>query len=379
MERIRTKGASKERQANLELLRILSMMMVIMMHLLNHGRILEQMLPGTPSYYLVWSLEGLSFVSINCYVLISGYFLVDSSVSFMKLFKLEGQVWFYSIGLYALALMTRCVTFEPSDFIYALFPAASCEYWFVTMYMGMYLLAPFVNKLLKSLTQKQCRLFVIVLFALFSLIPNLFFYSAWLNFGGGAGIVWFISVYCMGAYVKMYYSPDGRTRRHFLRYLAAAMLVPLSRFAIEALLKTGLGKVSFFETLMWGFSVFFNYNSVLVTAASLLLFIAFLNLKIRPGRISKAITVLAAGAFGVYLAHDNPNIREPLWGKLSTASLPERWYLIPALLGIMVLVYLAGTLIDFIRRLIFERLGRCKALASLSAKLDEMVFRNNGF
>lgn len=48
--------AGKERQANLELLRIFSMLMIVMMHLLNHGKILETTARGSISYYLVWIL-----------------------------------------------------------------------------------------------------------------------------------------------------------------------------------------------------------------------------------------------------------------------------------------------------------------------------------
>ena len=60
--------AGKERQANLELLRIFSMLMIVMMHLLNHGKILETTARGSISYYLVWILFGISCVSISTYI-----------------------------------------------------------------------------------------------------------------------------------------------------------------------------------------------------------------------------------------------------------------------------------------------------------------------
>ena len=55
-----------ERQLNLELLRILSMLMIVLMHLINHGGVLEWVEDGSPSYYLVWTLFGISNVAINC-------------------------------------------------------------------------------------------------------------------------------------------------------------------------------------------------------------------------------------------------------------------------------------------------------------------------
>ena len=63
------------------------MLMIVMMHLLNHGKILETTARGSISYYLVWILFGISFVSISTYILISGYFLCETSFSFRRILK----------------------------------------------------------------------------------------------------------------------------------------------------------------------------------------------------------------------------------------------------------------------------------------------------
>lgn len=277
--------AGKERQANLELLRICSMLMIVMMHLLNHGKILETTAKGSLSYYLVWILFGISFVSISTYILISGYFLCEASFSFRRILKLEGQVWFYSVLLYLVSLVLLRQPFDMSSFIAAVFPVLSCEYWFVTMYVGMIALSPFLNKLLTGLTRRQFQLLICILFVLFSLWPNVFFFSPALNFG--SGVVWFLTVYLFGAYLKRFYRPDGKFGRHLLHFFAAAMLIPASRFLIELLLSTPLGKAGFLQDLMWGYSIFYEYNSVLVFAAAVLLFVAFLNLRIKPGRLRR--------------------------------------------------------------------------------------------
>lgn len=70
------KKMGKKRMANVELLRICSMLMIVLMHLLNHGKVLETVEKGSVSYYLTWTIFGISFVSISCYILISGYFCV---------------------------------------------------------------------------------------------------------------------------------------------------------------------------------------------------------------------------------------------------------------------------------------------------------------
>lgn len=57
---------------------------------------------GTASYYLVWTLFGVSFTCINLYLLISSYFLTKSRFSLWKLVKMAVQVLFYALGITAI-------------------------------------------------------------------------------------------------------------------------------------------------------------------------------------------------------------------------------------------------------------------------------------
>ncbi|MFR6589812.1 MAG: hypothetical protein ACLURV_06295 [Gallintestinimicrobium sp.] len=85
----------KTRQANLELLRLLAMVFVVTAHLMNHGNLIGAAKRGTASYYLVWTLFGVS-PCINLYLVISSYFLTESRFSLWKLVKLAVQVLFYA-------------------------------------------------------------------------------------------------------------------------------------------------------------------------------------------------------------------------------------------------------------------------------------------
>lgn len=381
------KKMGKKRMANVELLRICSMLMIVLMHLLNHGKVLETVEKGSVSYYLTWTIFGISFVSISCYILISGYFLCEASFSFVRLLRLEGQVWFYSAALFIAAAVVLRQPLDMSSLIAAVFPILSCEYWFVTMYAGMLILSPFLNKLLLGLSRKQFRLLLGFLFVLFSLWPNVFFFSPALNFGGGSGVVWFVTVYLFGAYLKRFYVPDGRTARHFLHFLAAGLLIPASRFVIELLLATPLGKIGFLQDLMWGYSLFYQYNSVLVLAAALLVFIAFLNLEIRPGRLQRLILAAAPLSFGVYLLHDNPNWRGTLWEWINPSQMADKWYLVPGVLVLAAGIFLICALLEMLRKTAAGLPGRLRRnkeggrkqgwLERKALKLDKKLLREN--
>ena len=370
---LREEGMKKTRQANLELLRIFAMVMVVTAHLVNHGNLIGAAQPGTASYYIVWILFGVSFVCINIYLLISSYFLVESRFSLWKLVKMVAQVFFYAFGITLLFWLFTDVPHELKYMVYSVLPVSSDFYWFVSMYVGMYVLAPLMNQLIRALTKRQLECAMALGFVLVSAWPNIFYFSSALNTAGGVSIAWFLVVYLFGAYLRLYYVPDQKAGKWFLRAAAAALLIPASRFAIEALLKTPLGKIGILEDLMWGYSVFFTYSSMLVTAAAVLLFIAFLNLKSPGGRIGAFINRTAGAAFGVYLIHDHYYIRESLWTQIDGAAWLGKWYLLPACIGTIAAVYAICTVIELIRQGIFYRFEHSVSIAGFFGRMDEKL------
>ena len=67
-------GVQKHNLVGIELLRIIAMMMVVGLHYLNFGGILWS--DAIVNRRIAWGVESFLFVAVNCYVLISGYFLV---------------------------------------------------------------------------------------------------------------------------------------------------------------------------------------------------------------------------------------------------------------------------------------------------------------
>ena len=363
----------KQRQANLELLRIIAMVMVVTAHLVNHGNMITMARPGSVPYYIVWTLFGVSFTCINIYLLISSFFLVDAKFSTFKIARMAGQVFFYAFGITLLFWLFTDVEKEFKYLVYSVLPILSDFYWFVSMYVGMYLLAPLMNRLIRSLTKRQLQCAIALCFALVSAWPNLIYFSSALNTAGGVSIAWFLTVYLMGAYLRLSSRRDRKFCRKLLLGIGASLLIPLSRFVIEALLLTPLSQISILEDLMWGYSVFFSYSSILVTIAAVLLFVAFLNLRIEGKRVCAAITLVAGASFGVYLIHDHYYIRETLWTKIDGASWLDQWYLLPASFGVILAVYCVCTLIELVRQKLFSPLDNSKRIRGFFQRLDERL------
>ena len=79
----------KERMANLEVLRCVAMMMVVVLHYLGKGGLLPDLTaPLSVQDMAAWLLEAFCIVAVNVYMMISGYFLCESSFKLSRLLTL---------------------------------------------------------------------------------------------------------------------------------------------------------------------------------------------------------------------------------------------------------------------------------------------------
>ena len=85
----------KGRNIGIDLLKIVSMVMIVTLHMLGHGRILESLPLMSHVYQTAWLLEILCYGAVNCYALVSGFLLAHCRAN--KLFELWLQVLFYSV------------------------------------------------------------------------------------------------------------------------------------------------------------------------------------------------------------------------------------------------------------------------------------------
>lgn len=92
----------KERKVGIEILRILSMYMVLILHYKLHQNVSSL---TDINYKIANFVDILCVCAVNCYVLISGYFLSKGETSIKKLIKTLSPVWFYSITILIVNLL----------------------------------------------------------------------------------------------------------------------------------------------------------------------------------------------------------------------------------------------------------------------------------
>ena len=145
----------KSRERQFELLRILAMVFIIIHHYAIHGGILEAEV-RTANKYIAVLIYSFGQVAVNVFILITGYFLIDSKFKIKKLLKLIFQVLFYTISILIIYIIFKGI---PDWYILktCIFPIISGTYWYITAYVFLYCLSPFLNILIRNLNQKNIK------------------------------------------------------------------------------------------------------------------------------------------------------------------------------------------------------------------------------
>lgn len=344
----------KKRMVNMELLRIVAMMMVVMLHYLGKGNLLPS-LTGSMNVngYVAWGMESLCIVAVNVYMLISGYFLVESGFKPGRAVELICQVLFYTIlvpvVLVALGIISIDV-FSLNHILETVLPVQMTHYWFITAYMVMYLLSPVLSTAAKTMKKEQLRNTVIALLLFFAVSKSVLPFQLALDNLGYDGL-WFICVFLVAAYIRLYgldfFTIKGNGRRGILCYLAGCVGIFVVMFCVRAVyLKTG--------SLDHFVQNTYHYNHILNLFAAISLFYAFYHLKLDEKKwCSKLICKVAPYTLGVYLLHEQLDMRH-LWPAWLGATLEENVaiFVLRALFAVVV-VFVTGILVDMVRGALF--------------------------
>lgn len=133
-----------KRNIGIDLLKIVSMLMIVTLHMLGHGGVLDNMPPMSRCYQVAWLIEIACYGAVNCYALASGFLTARCNIR--KLMELWLQVMFYSL---LITIVMECTvlhgTISREEWIYSFFPVTSGKNWYVTAYFGMMCLIPMIR------------------------------------------------------------------------------------------------------------------------------------------------------------------------------------------------------------------------------------------
>lgn len=341
-----------KRQANFELLRIVAMLMIIALHYLNKANFTTAYAKD-PSVvnYAALLIDAFCAVAVNCYVLLSGYFLVESAWKPKRIVSLVAQVLFYSILVSIPFMLTHYGGLSFSglsiyDWLQFVLPIETEHYWFATAYLIMYAFAPLLAAGVRAVEKCTLQIVIVVLVFYFcvwkSIIPVVFATDRY-----GYEFGWFLFLFLIAAYIRLYGCPALDKKKN------AAMLyvcMGLCMFILSVVSGRLAQTIKAFANYMMAPT---NYNHILCLFASVGLFMLFKNMKPWEGRIAEIIRRLAPYTFGVYLLHEHILVRYEWIQWLGVKRVRGSLLFVPHMIVCIVLVYAVGTAVDFVRAQLF--------------------------
>lgn len=290
----------KVRDSNIELFRIFLMLMIIAHHYVVNSGITELYNSSQVSVNQIFlSIFGWGGkTGINCFLLITGYFMCKQSFTWRKFLKLYLEVKFYTLLLPVIfwAIGKQELTFQYC-FRTLFWEFTSMGVAFTPTFLALFLLIPFINRLINAMDKKShARLLLLLM--LFYTIAGSFFLNDFYEYIG-----WYVTVYLIGAYLRLY--PID-----FLRDVKKCLLL------VAIALTLGAASILYFTYLNHSFNIYYfvaDSNRILAILSAVALFSLFRSIDLGQKRW---INYVSSATFGIFLIHTQVNVRDWLWNEV---------------------------------------------------------------
>lgn len=292
----------KERNSSFELLRLLCIFGITVMH--SFGRIdTSGSLLNTELHVL---FNALFNTGVTCFILISGYFGIRLDVK--KLIRMDLMVIFFTLcGTVLLG------EFGVKSLIKACIPVISRRYWFITCYFALCILSPFLNQIPQRLDRAGFKRLLLVMLAVFSVIPTFTTYDIMQD--AGKGLVNFIMIYLIGRYLARYKTEHYEKKKLHLGFFCCILLI----FLLDSALTLSNGVL---------YSTFARDCSIFIIFAAVLLLLSFREIHFS----SRAVNRIAGNVLAV-------TVLDSFLQQFLTRFFDLSVYGLHPLLGVFVLVY----------------------------------------
>lgn len=301
----------KKRNSNLEILRIISMIMIFFHHSVLHG--------GT-SFYGTGDIQDLiremfyhgGKLGVVIFVLISAYFQCNKRLSLRRLANLVIEVVIINVFFFVLHMIKSPEPINLALIRRVFLPFTHSAYWFLTVYLLLQLASPFLNIIIANIKKSMHLTIIIVLGIIISYIPVFLRQTPNLS-----EFLIFIFLYFLASYFKVYPIRDLKWFKYCLPVIASGIYI-LFNFFVVIFNRDGAAK-ELINLLFYS-----DYSPFCILIATLLL-LFFIQIKPRHWAI---VNFLALGILEVYLIHENVYVRPVLYQYwINSKTLPySNWW-----------------------------------------------------
>lgn len=290
---------SKNRNSNLELYRIIVMLLIVAHHYVVNSGLMDVMeeepLSGRSIFFYLFGAWGKT--GINCFLMITGYFMCTSQITVRKFLKLLFEIEFYRIVIYAIFLLSGYEAFSVSRCIKSVVPMLRLTDGFTSCFLVFYLCIPFLNILVCNMDRRMHGLLVLLCLFIYTVHGTIPGMSVSMNY-----VSWFCVLYFIASYIRLY-ADDMRIKMG--GYATLCVLISSISIVSALWINARTGKqVSQYRLVS-------DSNALMAVATAVTSFLFFKDLKIP---YNKYVNAIGASTFGVLLIHANSDtMRRWLW------------------------------------------------------------------
>ena len=232
-------------------------------------------------------LENICLVSVNAFVLISGFFGLQLRKE--KVFRYVFQIFFIAtiVMIFAVLFMNEQITMKDGLKFYYSYLSFN---WFVGGYFALMLLSPLVNTFVDNSNVKQIGIMVFLFFIVDCVLgyslPNVKGIGSF----NGYSVIHLLFIYTLGRLLYL-------QRTQFDKYSSSVFV---AAFIVYVLFNSIFSYLFFTNIIGWWYPI--AYNNPFVVIGSVAFFLVFLKLQVGYNQI---VNSLASSAFTVFLIHAN--------------------------------------------------------------------------
>lgn len=283
------KGSIKDRDSSLDIIRIVAFLCVISVHFFLNNQFYKEPVIGKRMYVMML-MRTFFMVCVPLFLMLSGYLMRRKKISkayYLGIFKTINI--YILVSLCALYVKSRTEEVSVMQGIRGILDFSAARYsWYIEMYIGLFLLIPFLNLIynnLESKKQKQLLILTMLVLTAFPAIINMNYklMPAWWTG------VYPITYYFIGAYLSEYL-PKIKNR-----YLILILLAQVFIFGTFNYAKSYGDKFISGPWQSWG-SI-----ANIITTVLMFLILKNINTKNWNIQIKKGIRYIASLCLGGYL------------------------------------------------------------------------------
>lgn len=160
----------KLRDSNIELLRIIMMLGVVIMHYNNPLSGKALLYASGFNRIIILLLESVFIGAVNIFILIMGYHMYKNNKRPLnKPMSLLVQCIVFTLAINILRIVTGEIDLSLMRILRCFIPAN----YFVILYIALYFVSPYINAIVSSLNLRQAKRMLIILISAFSIYPTL--------------------------------------------------------------------------------------------------------------------------------------------------------------------------------------------------------------